>query len=62
MIHADAEMIHRVLDYRSLIEALRQAHREGSKPQVHTEVVQEPDGENTFVSLLAWAPRDVIAV
>jgi len=61
MIHADAETVHRLLDYPGLIEALREAHREGLAPQVGAQVMDEPGGANAFVSLVAWAPHRAIA-
>jgi len=61
MIHADADTVHRLLDYRSLVEALREAHREGPEPRIGVDVMDEPGGGNAFVSLVAWAPHKVIA-
>lgn len=61
MIHADAETVYRLLDYRGLVEALRRAHRGGAMPVINTAVVGEPQGDNAFVSLVAWAQSKVIA-
>lgn len=55
--------VHRLLDYAELVEALRLAHRSGSIPRTQATVMGEPPNEaNKFVSLVAWAPKDVIAV
>jgi ornithine cyclodeaminase len=61
MIHAEADTVHRFLDYRSLVEALRVAHRDAPPPRVSVNVMEEPGGANAFVSLLAWAPQRAIA-
>lgn len=61
MIHADAETVYRMLDYKYLVEALRRAHREEEMPVTNTAVVPEPMGDNAFVSLVAWAQSKVIA-
>ena len=62
MRHADAETVHRLLDYRGLVEALRQSHRTSAQPEVSLVVRNDPaGGVNTFVSLIAWTPGDVIA-
>jgi ornithine cyclodeaminase/alanine dehydrogenase-like protein (mu-crystallin family) len=59
----DADTANRLLDYPSLVEALRQAHRHGTQPKSVVTVLGEPPDEvNKFVSLVAWAPGDVIAV
>jgi ornithine cyclodeaminase/alanine dehydrogenase-like protein (mu-crystallin family) len=58
----DGEAVHRLLDYPGLVRALREAHR-GAAPRSDAAVMDEPGGgDNKFVSLVAWAPRDVIAV
>ncbi|WP_152046381.1 bifunctional Delta(1)-pyrroline-2-carboxylate/Delta(1)-piperideine-2-carboxylate reductase [Aureimonas psammosilenae] len=58
----DAEAVHRLLDYPSLIAALREAHRMNAMPASQALVMDEPGaGENKFVSLLAWAGGDVVA-
>jgi ornithine cyclodeaminase len=51
------------LDYAGLIEALRAAHREGSLPQMTANVMADTaKSSDKFVSLVAWASGDVIAV
>jgi ornithine cyclodeaminase/alanine dehydrogenase-like protein (mu-crystallin family) len=50
-----------LLDYKSLVEALREAHRAGAVPKINTVVVGEPEGSNAFVSLVAWAQSRYIA-
>lgn len=56
-----ADVVHRLLPYPGLVQALREAHR---GPSVTTDVcrMDEPSGSNVFLALGAWAPRDVIAV
>lgn len=55
--------VHRLLDYPSLVEALRAAHAADDMPRTDGRVMEEPPaGENKFVSLVAWAGGDVIAV
>lgn len=61
MLHADAEAVHRQLDYGGLIEALRAAHRSDDRPEVGVNVLPEPNGTNAFVSLVAWQARHLIA-
>jgi ornithine cyclodeaminase/alanine dehydrogenase-like protein (mu-crystallin family) len=62
MRFVDADTAHRLLDYPSLVEALRVAHR-GAFPKSDAAVMDEPDGgENKFVSLVAWAAQEVVAV
>jgi len=59
----DAHDVDRLLDYPGLIEALRAAHRAGSMPSSEATVMGEPPSEtNKFISLVAWAPKDIIAV
>lgn len=59
----DAGGVHRLLDYPGLVEALRAAHRDEAMPPASFTVTNEPrDGPNTFVSLVAWAYQDLIAV
>lgn len=59
----DADEVHRLLDYPSLVEALRAAHAADRMPLSRSSVMGEPPGEaNKFVSLVAWAAGDVIAV
>ena len=61
--HADAETVDRLLDYPGLIEALRAAHRADTMPQMRTDVMSDADsGANKFVSLVAWAGGELIAV
>jgi ornithine cyclodeaminase len=63
MQHVDAETAHRLLDYPGLVEALRAAHRADRMPQVHASVLSDSgDAGNKFVSLVAWASGDLIAV
>lgn len=55
--------VHRLLDYPSLVEALRAAHAADAMPLSRSMVLGEPPDEaNRFVSLVAWAARDTIAV
>src|SRR5882724_5924172 len=59
----DAETVYRLLDYPSLIGALREAHRADAMPEASSMVLSEPpEEENKFVALVAWAPQDVVAV
>lgn len=61
--YADAETVDRLLDYPGLIEALRAAHRAGAMPQMRTNVMSDAGSDaNKFVSLVAWASGDLIAV
>lgn len=58
----DAADVDALLDYPTLIEALRQAHL-GPLPEATHLVREEPDGgENRFVTLVAWRRDDIIAV
>ena len=62
MKFVDADTVHRLLDYPGLVEALRVAHT-GASPRNDASVMDEPDGgDNKFVSLVAWAAQEVIAV
>ena len=62
MKFVDADTVHRMLDYPGLVEGLRAAHRRAS-PRSDALVMDEPDGgDNKFVSLVAWAAQEVIAV
>ncbi len=61
MIHADAETVHRLLDYRNLVGALRTAHRSDEMPVINTAIIGEPQGDNAFVSLVAWQQSKLIA-
>jgi ornithine cyclodeaminase len=58
----DGETVHRLLDYPGLVEALRLAHRDEAPPETKALLTGEPGGAAKFLSLLAWAPRDLIAV
>ena len=59
----DAADVHRLLDYPSLVAALRRAHREHGMPKSTSSVMDQPDeGGNKFVSLVAWAAERFIAV
>jgi ornithine cyclodeaminase/alanine dehydrogenase-like protein (mu-crystallin family) len=60
MLHADAETVDRLLVYPGLIEALRAAHRVEAMPQRRTDVMAT--GNDAFVTQLAWAARQFIAV
>lgn len=63
MRHFDAEQVHSILDYPRLVEALRTAHRDGEMPQAHVNVLADTGNrENNFVSLVAWASGETIAV
>lgn len=58
----DADAVHSLLDYPGLIEALRQAHRDGA-PDTANIVRDEPGGgDNKFVALVGWKRDAVIAV
>ncbi len=58
-----ADEVHRLLDYPSLVAALRAAHAADLMPLSRSSVMGEPPDEtNKFVSLVAWAARGVIAV
>ncbi|MBY5447197.1 ornithine cyclodeaminase [Rhizobium leguminosarum] len=63
MRHYDAEQVNTLLDYPSLVEALRTAHASGTMPQLDVTVLSDSgNSANMFVSLIAWASGDVIAV
>ena len=56
----DAETVDRLLDYPSLIGALRDAHRADAMPTASSMVLGEPPKEvNKFVALVAWAPQEI---
>lgn len=58
----DAETVHRLLDYPSLVEALREAHR-GPPPEAAHMLCDEPGGgDNKFVTLVGWQRGAIIAV
>lgn len=59
---ADADMVHRLLDYPYLIEALHAAHQDAHCDADHI-VSREPGGgPNQFVTLVGWKPGAGIAV
>jgi len=59
---ADADTVHRMLDYPYLIEALHRAHQ-GTHPDADHIVSREPQGgENQFVTLVGWQADAGIAV
>ncbi|MCW0001045.1 ornithine cyclodeaminase [Pararhizobium sp. YC-54] len=63
MQHLNADTVHALLDYPSLVEALRVAHHDGSMPEARVQVLSDRSNEaNKFVTLVAWASGDVIAV
>ncbi|MDB5660008.1 MAG: Ornithine cyclodeaminase [Cypionkella sp.] len=63
MQHLNADTVHALLDYPSLVEALRLAHRDGVMPQARVQVLSDSGNEaNKFISLVAWSSGDVIAV
>lgn len=63
MRHFDAEHVNTLLDYPGLVEALRSAHATGTMPQMDVTVLSDIGNDaNKFVSLIAWASGDVIAV
>jgi ornithine cyclodeaminase len=55
-----AEAVHRLLPYPGLVQALREAHR-GPRVTADALRIDEPGGNNVFLSLGAWAASDVIA-
>jgi ornithine cyclodeaminase len=63
MRHLDAGAVAALLDFPGLVAALRAAHEAGAMPESRVDVADEPGGgDNKFVSLLAWAEADVVAV
>jgi ornithine cyclodeaminase/alanine dehydrogenase-like protein (mu-crystallin family) len=59
----DADAVHRLLDYPGLVEALRVAHRTRPMPQTRVDVMSDSGDEaNKFLSLLAWASGEAVAV
>lgn len=63
MRHFDADQVNQLLDYPSLIKALRAAHEHDVMPEMRVDVMSDVrDDGNKFVSLIAWASGDVIAV
>ncbi|HTW28494.1 MAG TPA: ornithine cyclodeaminase family protein [Acetobacteraceae bacterium] len=62
MRFADAQTVHHLLDYRSLVDALRMAHH-GSRPRIERLQMQDPaGGADQFLALAAWAGGEAIAV
>lgn len=60
MIVVDAAGVHAALDYPTLVDTLRSAHR-APLPTATAAIAQEPGGgENQFVSLLAWQAGQAI--
>src|SRR5690606_2814354 len=63
MIILNAQQTEAALDYPGLIEALRQAHASGKRPQSDTTVLQDrKSADNQFVSLVAWLEGEAVAV
>lgn len=59
----NAQQTDAALDYPGLIEALRQAHASGKRPQSNTTVLQDrQNSDNQFVSLVAWLEAEAVAV
>ena len=56
-----SDLVHSLLPYKSLVEALREAHR-GIGVVDDSLILNEPGGENAFISLAAWRPGEAIAV
>ncbi|MFG6538988.1 ornithine cyclodeaminase family protein [Sulfitobacter sp. CS16] len=62
MRFADAETVHRKLDYPYLMDVLQAAHKDAPPTAEHM-VSDEPDGgENIFVTLVGWKRAGGIAV
>lgn len=58
----DADQVHHLLAYPSLVSALRAAHRH-APPDVWHKVTEEPGGgENKLVTLVGWQGGGIIAV
>lgn len=63
MFHLDADAVIAALDPAALVEALRDAHAQGTMPLSRADVADDPGAAgNRFVSLLGWAGGDAIAV
>lgn len=56
-----SDLVHSLLPYDALVEALREAHR-GIDVFDDSLILSEPGGENAFISLAAWRPGKAIAV
>ncbi len=60
MDYIDAQSVHATLEYKYLIDELRQAHM-GTMPSNDIVISQHPDaGENKFVSLIGWDINEII--
>lgn len=63
MKHFSADEVHSHLPYPALIAALRDAHTGATMPQARVQVLSDSaNADNQFVTLVAWASGDVIAV
>lgn len=64
MLMFDAAQVNSLLDYPSLIAALRAAHAADAMPKTSSMLVDEPDsaGDNKFLSLVGWVAQQTIAV
>lgn len=62
MNYLDENSVDRLLDYPGLVDALQTAHAGHGMPDTGALVMDSPgSGDDKFVSLLAWAPGDMIA-
>lgn len=60
MRYIDAGSVHSILDYKYLIDCLKQAHT-GTMPNNDIVISHQPDGgENKFVSLIGWDHNEII--
>jgi ornithine cyclodeaminase/alanine dehydrogenase-like protein (mu-crystallin family) len=57
-----AETVHRLLDYPSLVEALRVAHRAPAPQAAHMLRDEPGGGGNKFIALVGWQRDAIIAV
>ncbi len=63
MLHINAETVDRLLDYPGLVKALRRAHTHGTMPDSRVQILSDSgNADNKFVSLVAWASGEFIAV
>jgi ornithine cyclodeaminase len=63
MKHLDGKTIDDLLEYRGLVEALRQAHAADVLPDTRVQVLNDSGNEaNQFVALTAWSSGKFIAV